>query len=511
MSKYRSVSILVFFILVKFVLQYAVVLPLYELHRDEYLHVDQGRHLAWGFVSVPPFTSWIAWIILRLGGSEFWVKFFPALFGALTMLVTWKIAEELNGKLFARVIALLAVLFSAILRINTLFQPNSFDILAWTLMYYLLIRIVNRNDNRLWIWMGVVLALGFLNKYSIVFLVLGLIPALLLSPERTRLLQKKFWLGAGLALVLVIPNLVWQINHNFPVIHHMKELAETQLVNVNRADFLKEQILYFVGGIWLFVFTIYGFIANPELKRFRFIGYSYLFTMALFLFFQAKGYYTIGLYPVLLAIGAIQLERTVASGWLRYLRPVFIILLIGSFFPILKIAFPVVSPEEIKRNESFYKDLGMLRWEDGRDHDLPQDYADMLGWKELAQIVDSSISAIPNQRYTLVLCDNYGEAGAINFYTRNTNIQAVSMNADYINWIPFHREIRNVVLVKDDTDDDPERQREKRFFKMVLYNNEIRNPWARERGTKVYSCIDATTPVSPILYQEASERQGFRK
>lgn len=511
MSKYRSVSILVFLIIVKFVLQYAVVLPLYELHRDEYLHLDQGRHLAWGFVSVPPFTSWIAWIIFRLGGSEFWVKFFPALFGALTMLVTWKIVEELNGRLFARVIAALAILFSVILRINTLFQPNSFDILAWTLMYYLLIRIINRNDNRLWIWMGVILGLGFLNKYSILFLVLGLLPALLLSSERSRLLQKKFWLGVGVAFLLVLPNLVWQINHDFPVVHHMKELAETQLVNVNRADFIKEQVLYFLGGIWLFVFTIYGFVSNPGLKRFRFIGYSYLFTMALFLFFQAKGYYTIGLYPVLLAIGAVQLERTLASGWMRYLRPLFIVLLIGSFFPIFKIAFPVVTPEEIKADAAFYKDLGLLRWEDGRDHDLPQDYADMLGWKELAHIVDSSVSAIPNSGYTLVLCDNYGQAGAINYYSRNKAVQAVSMNADYINWIPFQKDIRNVVLVQESSDDDPQRKREQTLFRKVYYNGEIRNRWARERGTKVYSCVDATTPIAPILLEEARDRQGFSK
>src|SRR5690349_12316914 len=124
--------LLLFFIALKFVLQFTLIHPVYDLHRDEYLHLDQGNHLAAGFLSVPPFSSWIAWIIQQLGGSEFWVKFFPALFGALTIVVVWKAIEALKGGLFALVLGATCVLFSALLRLNTLFQPNSFDVLAWT-------------------------------------------------------------------------------------------------------------------------------------------------------------------------------------------------------------------------------------------------------------------------------------------------------------------------------------------------------------------------------------------
>ena len=92
MKKGRLICCL--FILLKFVLQYVLVNDVYELHRDEFLHLDQAKHLAWGFHSVPPVTSWISWIILQLGNGIFWVKFFPALFGALTILVVWKTIER---------------------------------------------------------------------------------------------------------------------------------------------------------------------------------------------------------------------------------------------------------------------------------------------------------------------------------------------------------------------------------------------------------------------------------
>ncbi|MEO7487367.1 MAG: glycosyl transferase, partial [Ferruginibacter sp.] len=93
----KKTLILIGFILVKFLLQYLLFNPDYDLQRDEYLHLDQANHLAWGFQSVPPVTSWISCIIKLFGNTVFWVKFFPALFGALTIFVVWKTIEALNG------------------------------------------------------------------------------------------------------------------------------------------------------------------------------------------------------------------------------------------------------------------------------------------------------------------------------------------------------------------------------------------------------------------------------
>ncbi len=102
------------------------------------------------------------------------------------------------------------------------------------------------------------------------------------------------------------------------------------------------------------------------------------------------------------------------------------------------VAFPNKSPEYITKHEETYRKLGMLRWEDGKDHALPQDFADMLGWKELAAKTDRVFTRIGDPERTLVLCDNYGQAGAINFYSKK-GIQAVSFNADYINWFKLNK------------------------------------------------------------------------
>jgi len=133
--------ILLLFVLIKFLLQFNLITSEYSLHRDEFLHLDQGQHLDWGYVSVPPLSAWISYVIYLLGNSVFWIKFFPAFFGALTIVVVWKTIETLKGNLFALVLGSVSVLFSVITRMNILFQPNSLDILLLTLFYYTIIQL----------------------------------------------------------------------------------------------------------------------------------------------------------------------------------------------------------------------------------------------------------------------------------------------------------------------------------------------------------------------------------
>ena len=166
----KKTTILSLFVLAKFLVHFFLVGPEYELHRDEFLHLDQAHHLAWGFMSIPPFTSWISAVIIFLGGTLFWVRFFPALFGVLTIVAVWKIIEELKGTLFALILGATCVLFSVLLRLNILYHPNSFDVLSWTVLYYTVIKFIN-TENSKWLFTGAaVFAFGFLNKYNILLL-----------------------------------------------------------------------------------------------------------------------------------------------------------------------------------------------------------------------------------------------------------------------------------------------------------------------------------------------------
>ena len=491
-------------------MQYLLYNPDYDLHRDEYLHLDQANHLAWGFQSVPPFTSWISFLIKLLGNGVFWVKFFPALFGALTLLLVWKTIEELKGNLSALILGATCVLFSVLLRTNFLFQPNSFDVLCWTALYFVLVKYIN-NENTKWLFVGsFVFGIGFLNKYNIAFLLIGLFPAILLTNHRKILLKKEFYLALAFGLLIISPNLFWQYENGFPVINHMKILAETQLVNVNRLDFLKEQILYFFAALPVILASLYALLFYIPFKKFRLFFASFVFTLIVFIYFKAKGYYAIGLYPIYFAFGAVFLGDKLATGWKKYLILV-LILLPALFTFYIKDLIAIKSPEFYLKNETKFKDLGLLRWEDGKNHPLPQDLADMKGWKELAEKVDKVVDKLPNKNQTLIMCDNYGEAGAINYYSKNKNLKAVSFNADYINWIDLDHKIQNFIRVKEFEKESKELEKTSPYFHTSFKTDSITNTFAREYETTIFVFSGPKIDLKKRLRKEIEEYKNDQK
>ena len=504
----KNTLLLLLFIIAKFLLQYTLISPEYELQRDEFLHLDQANHLAWGYISVPPVTSWISCIILFLGNSLFWIRFFPALFGALTIVVVWKSIEELNGNRFALVLGATCVLFSALLRLNGLYQPNSLDTLCWTAFCFMLLKYSN-TENPKWFYIGmVVLAFGFLNKYNIVFLVLGLLPALIIA-KQTIFKDKNLYFSIVLFMFLIFPNLMWQYNNNFPAFHHMQLLAKTQLVNVNRWDFLKGQLFFFIGSLFVILAALYALLFYSPFKKFRFFFWSFCFTLMVFIYLKAKSYYAIGLYPIYIAFGAVYLGTILSSNWKKYLKPIFILLPLLFFIPMYKIMFPNKSPNYILAHSETYKKYGLLRWEDGKEHALPQDYADMLGWKELAHKTDSIYATVAKSKETLILCDNYGQAGAINYYTKNKNIAAVSFSADYIDWFKLDKKYVNLIRVKELKNQDKELKETSPFFEKSFLAGTITNSFAREFGTAIFVFENTNIDINQRMKKEIDDEKNY--
>lgn len=505
----KKTLILIGFIMAKFVLQYILISPEYELQRDEFLHLDQAHHLAWGYVSVPPVTSWISSIIFFFGNSLFWVRFFPALFGVLTLVVVWKAIEELKGNMFALVLGATCVLFSSLLRLNGLYQPNSLDALCWTSFCFILIKYTNTESPK-WFYIGMlILAFGFLNKYNIIFLLIGLFPALLLT-RRSIFTNKHFYISIVLFVILISPNLMWQYKNNFPVFHHMQELSETQLVNLNRLDFLKDQLFYFLGSLLVLLASFYALLFYTPFKKYRFFFWTFFFTLMVFIALKAKSYYAMGLYPIYIAFGAVYLETILKYDWKRYLQPIAIIIPILFFIPMYNIMFPNKSPEYIVNHPEKYLKHGLLRWEDGQDHALPQDYADMVGWKELARKTDSIYKTLPADEQTLILCDNYGQAGAINYYKNNPDFTAHSFNADYIDWFDLDKKYVNLIRIKAFDSEGDELEETGPFFNKSYMAGSITNSFAREYGTTIFVFEKASTDINERIRKEISEVKSYR-
>lgn len=498
-----SYGLLIFIVAIKFVLQFYLVNPVYELHRDEFLHLGQADHLAWGYISVPPFTSWISKIIFLLGGGIFWVRFFPALFGALTVVVVWQIAETLQGKTASKVLAASAALFSPLVRLNILYQPNSFDILAWTLIFYFLIRFI-QTEKISWLFcLTGITSLGFYNKYNVVFLLTGILVGLVLSYRK--IFSNPFlWKAFGLLIIFILPNIVWQITHHFPVLEHMKALKASQLVNNSYGGFMRGQLMFFLGSLPLTIAALVGFVKFPEFKKLRFTGITFITTLSIFALLKAKDYYAVGLYPALFAFGSVYLEKALVPKIRLIVLPFLLIANLFIFVSTAKIIYPLMSPEEMEANRESLEKFGVLRWEDGKNHHLPQDFADMIGWRELAEKSLAAYQTIPQNELdsTLVFCDNYGQTGALNHFNRGKMKEAYSFNTDYIYWLPPMKKIKNILLIGEVPD-----PKIINLFSGFTPMGEVKNENSREKGTAIFLLTDSKPGFTERFFDIAQKRK----
>lgn len=495
--------LLLVFLIGKMALQLMVVNPVYELHRDEFLYLDQAKHLAAGYISVPPLTAWVSYLVFALGGGEFWVRFFPALFGALTILLAWLMVEELGGKIYSKVLVSCALLFSVFVRLNILYQPNAFDILAWTAVFYFLIKTI-RTQRPFWLYCLVLaFVLGIYNKYTIVFLLAALLISLLLTPERKILFSKRFLLGIVLGGLLLLPNVLWQISNDFPVLHHMAALKKTQLDYTSTSGFLMDQLTFTSGSLAVIIAAFWALIIYKPFKAYRVVGITYVAVMLIFIALKAKSYYAFSVYPVLLVFGGVYLEAVVVKAWKKVIFGLLIVANLLVFIAIFNLVFPVWAPAKIMANKQKFEALGLLKWNDGKNHHLPQDFADMLGWKEMAQKALEAYRMIPeNERQqTLIFCDNYGQAGAINYYNRGKMPEAYSFNTDYIYWIPRMKEIKNVLMVGEKPEEEVSA-----LFSSVQLIGKVENEFAIEKNTPVYLMTGAHPDITALFYQEMDQR-----
>lgn len=232
----------------------------YELHRDEMLYFAMGSHISWGFASTPPFMSFLAFIIKSIFGyQEFFVKLFPALFGASIVILIALFIREIGSKGLAVFIGCFAFIIStAMLRTASLFMPVIFELFFWMLFLYFVLKLINRQNPKYWIAIGISFGFAFLNKYSILILGFSTFIGLLITEHRKLIFSKYLIYAAIISLLIMAPNLVWQINHHFPVITHMSELYRTQLVFVSKQTFLLEQLFDEFHSYFNLDFRIYN-------------------------------------------------------------------------------------------------------------------------------------------------------------------------------------------------------------------------------------------------------------
>jgi hypothetical protein len=376
----------------------------YGFHRDELATIDDARHLAWGYVAYPPLTPFMARVALHLfGQSMVGLRFFAALAQGLAVVLTGLMARELGAKRPAQMVAAIAVAIAPIsIGASELFQYVTFDYLWWVVVAWMTIRLFKSENPRWWIGIGAAVGLGLMTKYTIGVLVLAIAGGLVLTPARRYLKNLWLWGGVAVAIVIFLPNVVWEIRHNLISLLFLRAIHARDVSIGRTQGFLLNQLFvpacFLTIPLWAAGLTWYLF--SEEGRRFRLIGWLFVIAFLLFLFVQARDYYMGPAYPMLFAAGAVAWEHWAAarSGWRRV---TWAALAAGGALGVLLLPIAPVN--------SFLWNNVTNRIEDFREE---------IGWPELVDQVAAIRDSLPasEQAHVGILAGNYGEAGAINLY-----------------------------------------------------------------------------------------------
>jgi len=428
---------------VPFVL-HALTSTRYGYFRDEFYYIACSQHLDWGYVDHPPLS--IAVLALErwlLGDSLPAIRFLPALAGAALVLLTALLARELGGGRFAQVLAATAVAVAPIyLGLASFFSMNAFEPLFWTAAAYIFIRIVNTENSKLWLLFGVVAGLGLQNKHSMLLFGFGVVVALLLTREWKRLLDKWLWFGAGAAVLIFLPNVAWEITHNWPTVEFMRHAQAYKIAPLSPIELVTQQILMlhplalpiWFGGLCYF-FSQGG-------RRYRFCGWMYVVLLAVFMAGNVKAYYLTPIYPLLLAAGAMAIEGIAQRPNWRWLRVAGPSALVIGGIATAPLALPVLPVEALIRYARLLGAEGSVKHTTAETHalgELPQYFSDMFGWDEVVGAVARAYESLsPEERgKAAIFVGNYGEAGAINFLGKSHRLpEAISGHNNYWLWGP---------------------------------------------------------------------------
>jgi hypothetical protein len=458
-----------------------------EYHRDELLYFSLGNHPAFGYATVPPMIGWVAWMMQQLfGNSLFAVRLFPALISGIMIYLVSALAKELGGSLYARILAAIGSFISIFgLRSFLLFQPVHIDLLMWTLILYFIVKYVNTEERKYLVILGTIIGFTLLNKYLAGILLFSLLIIVPFTKYRIVFRERYFWYGVLAGFLVFLPNFIWQILNGLPVINHLTELNETQLVNVDGKSFLLEQLLIPGAASFLTVAGIIYLLSIKRAREYRFLGFVTISVIFTLLLLHGKSYYTQGVFPFLIAAGAVAWGIILHRKWTKIVFAVIIILISIPFFPI---GIPVFGQEGLvkyfaKIGDRYGMDF-VCRFEDNSIHSLPQDYADMLGWEELAEIADEGWKMIPDKNSAFIYCENYGQAGAVTVIGKKYGLpEAVCFSESFRYWIPeeFDPDIRSALYINDELGDDV-----REIFRDIRKIGSISNRNAREYGTTVW-------------------------
>ncbi|HTA38334.1 MAG TPA: glycosyltransferase family 39 protein, partial [Candidatus Acidoferrales bacterium] len=432
------------------------------------------------------------------GHSLFWLRAVPALFAAGGAYVTCLLVVEMGGGVFAQCFAALMYLLTGVLlAFGGKVGPDEVGLWTWPLAALFVLRIVKGGDPRWWLAAGAVIGISLESKYSVIFFAIALLAGLALAPQRRVLFSAWFFAGAGVALLIALPNFIWQAAHAFPMWELLRAGQNGKNTTPGPLLFLFQQVV--ITSLAPALVWIAGLIWVLREKTTRFLGFAYIVLILEMIALHGKHYYPADVYPILIAAGGVAVEQWIRSAVVRGIVTAAIAAAAISLVPF---SLPVLGEEhmlsyEAQVNAVLHISRAALATEHHKDARLPSDWADMHGWPELTEAVAAVYNALPaDQRAQAVIAaSNYGEAAAIDFFGKQYGLPpAISGHNNYWLW-GTHGYSGNVLI-----DVNGDCGAKEHFFRNARLATTFSSTWGQsyEQDLPIMVCTGITKPLSEI-------------
>jgi 4-amino-4-deoxy-L-arabinose transferase-like glycosyltransferase len=415
----------------------------YGYFGDELYFMACGEHIDWGYVDQPPLIAVVAWLVRHILGTSLLAMRLPsALAGVALVLLTALLARELGGGRFAMALAALSsALAPTYVVMHYLFTMNAFEPLFWTGCALVVVRLVKTGDQRLWLLFGALAGIGLENKYSMAVYAGALVAGVLLSPERRAFARPWIWLGGLVALLLFLPNLVWNVQHHWPFLELMRNIrASGRDVVVSPIGFVLRQGLdmgptavpVWLAGLGWLLFAKGG-------RAYRPLGIAFVLTLLTFIVTHGKEYYLAPAFATVFAAGGVAIEGFTAEGRRSLLRPVLVVSLL-SILAFLPLVLPIL---RVDRFLAYQQWIGFTPPATEKAHAraaLPHHFAWQFGWEEMVAAVSQAYWNLPPEERAraVVIGNNYGESGAVDLLGPKYGLplRALGTHQSYWLWGP---------------------------------------------------------------------------
>jgi len=451
----------------------------YGYFGDEMYHMACGEHLQWGYVDQPPLIAVFAWLTGHtFGTSVFAIRIIPAFASFALVWLTGLLARELGGGRFAQALAALCSACAGVyLVLGHLFTMNVFEPLLWMGCAYVVIRIVKTDNQKLWLWFGLLAGIGLENKYSMAVFGFAVVVGLLLTGERKAFASRWIWIAGVIAFLIFLPNLLWNIQHDFPFLELMRNIrASGRDVVFTPLGYLMAQMMLLTPvtlPIWI-MGALYFFFWKTG-KPFRVLGWTFVTVLAVLIISQGKDYYAAPVFPMMFAGGAIAIEQLSQRNGLGWVRRACVALILVGTIAFLPLMVPVLSPEVFLRYQAKMPFKVQQSEKSMAYEPLPHIYSWCFGWEEMVAGVAKAYAMVPPEERgdTAIFANDFAEAGAVDIIGLKYGLpKAIGGHQSYWLWGPRNYTGQNMIILGDTE------QRAHQWFDEVTVVQQLHHPYA---------------------------------